>query len=139
MKTYPGLPVPRVEVVLDYDASRERYDGKAEFLIASLHLCGNTGAYVDSPRHRFRGGVDLAGLSLDRLAHVPAMVIDATAASGRGIGAEWFRGVDVRGKAVLVRTEWSLLAHQPLLRAESTLDCGGLRVTRRAGSGDSGH
>src|SRR2546430_2622303 len=61
MKTYPGLPEPSVDVVFDYDASRERYQGKAEFLIASLHLCGNTGTYVDSPIHRYRGGADLAG------------------------------------------------------------------------------
>jgi kynurenine formamidase len=49
MKTYPGLPEPRAEILLDYGPSRERYQGKAEFLIASLHLCGNTGTYVDSP------------------------------------------------------------------------------------------
>lgn len=47
METYRPLPTPRVEVLHDYDASR--YDGKSEFLIASLHLCGNTGTYVDSP------------------------------------------------------------------------------------------
>src|SRR2546430_2800827 len=68
MKTYPGLPEPSVDVVFDYDASRERYQGKAEFFIASLHLCGNTGTYVDSPIHRYRGGADLAGLPLERLA-----------------------------------------------------------------------
>jgi hypothetical protein len=54
METYRPLPTPRVEVLNDYDASR--YEGKSEFLIASLHLCGNTGTYVDSPRHRFRDG-----------------------------------------------------------------------------------
>jgi len=27
-------------VIVDYESSRERYGGKAEFLIASLHLCG---------------------------------------------------------------------------------------------------
>src|SRR5450631_4392140 len=41
METYRPLPVPRAEILNDYDASR--YDGKSEFLIASLHLCGNTG------------------------------------------------------------------------------------------------
>lgn len=56
MKTYPELPEPRAEVLLDYEASRERYKNQAEFLIASLHLCGNTGTYVDSPRHRYREG-----------------------------------------------------------------------------------
>ena len=49
METYPGLPAPRADVVLDYEASRPRYQDQAEFFIASLHLCGNTGTYVDAP------------------------------------------------------------------------------------------
>jgi len=80
MKTYPGLPEPKVEVLLDYEASCERYQNQAEFYIASLHLCGNTGTYVDAPRHRYRDGVDLSGLPLDRLANLPTVLIDATGA-----------------------------------------------------------
>ncbi len=106
MKTYPGLPLPEVEVVFDYESSRERYQGKAEFLIASLHLCGNTGTYVDAPIHRYRGGADLASLPLERLADVEVVVVDATKA-GRAIGAEAFAGVNVQGRAVLVRTDFS--------------------------------
>ena len=71
MVTYPGLPVPEAVVIVDHDTSRERYGGKSEFLIASLHLCGNTGTYVDSPVHRHRGALDLAGLPLERLAREP--------------------------------------------------------------------
>jgi arylformamidase len=107
MKTYPGLPEPQAEILLDYDSSREKYEGKAEFLIASLHLCGNTGTYVDSPCHRHRGGVDLAGLPLTSLAHLPIVVIDASRHSQRGIGPEFFRGLNVRNQAVLVHTGWS--------------------------------
>jgi kynurenine formamidase len=109
MKTYPGLPVPEAVVVLDYEASRPRFGDRAEFFIASLHLCGNTGTYVDAPRHRFRGGPDLAALSLDRLAHLPVAVVDGREpdVGARGIGPERFAGLDVRGKAVLVRTDWS--------------------------------
>src|SRR6202163_3653607 len=106
MKTYPGLPEPKVEVLLDYEASRERYQNQAEFYIANLHLCGNTGTYVDSPRHRYREGIDLAGLPLERLAHLPTLVVDATRA-GRAIDAEHFPGLDVAGRAVLVRTDFS--------------------------------
>lgn len=105
MKTYPGLPEPQVEVLLDYDSSR--YKGLSEFYIASLHLCGNTGTYVDSPVHRYRGATDLAGLRLEQIAHVPALVLDATGVSGRAIDASFFRGQDVRDRAVLIRTEWS--------------------------------
>ena len=106
MKTYPGLPVPEAEVLLDYDASRERYAGQSEFFIASLHLCGNTGTYVDSPVHRHRNGADLSQLPLESVAHVPVVRVDARQAGTRGIGPDLFRGLDLRGKAVLVNTGW---------------------------------
>ena len=106
MVTYPGLPVPEASVIVDHDTSRERYKGQSEFLIASLHLCGNTGTYVDSPLHRYRGATDLAGLPLERLAHLPVRLFDARAA-GRAIGPQLFEGSDVRGAAVLVRTDFS--------------------------------
>ena len=125
MTTYPGLPAPQVDVIVDYETSRERYGGKAEFLIASLHLCGNTGTYVDSPHHRYATGVDLADLPLERVAHVPAVVVDATSA-GRAIGPEVFRGVELTGRAVLIRTEFSrhwgtdaYLTGHPFLTAHS--------------------
>jgi len=104
METYRPLPTPRVEVLNDYDASR--YEGKSEFLIASLHLCGNTGTYVDSPRHRFRNGVDLAGLALERLADLEVIVIDATGV-GRAIGSDSLPTGDLKGKALLFRTDFS--------------------------------
>lgn len=106
MKTYPGLPEPTVDVIVDYESSRQRYQGKAEFLIASLHLCGNTGTYVDSPHHRYPDGVDLADLPLESVANVPVVVVDATRA-GRAIGPDVFRGLDLTQKAVLVRTDFA--------------------------------
>src|SRR5438105_13211114 len=75
MKTYPGLPEPTVDVVVDYEASRARYQNKAEFYIANLHLCGNTGTYVDSQRHRYRYGVVLAILTLVSLSKLHALVV----------------------------------------------------------------
>ena len=107
MKTYPGLPEPRAEILVDYESSRSRYDNKAEFLIASLHLCGNTGTYVNSPRHRYREGSDLAELPLERLAHLPTPVVDASSSAHRGIGSEALRGLPLRDRAILVRTGWS--------------------------------
>lgn len=107
MKTYPGLPAPQAEILLDYEDAGRRYNGQAEFFIASLHLCGNTGTYVDSPCHRHRGGLDLARLPLASLAHLPVAVVDATRHTSRGIGPELFQGMDLAGKAVLVHTGWS--------------------------------
>ena len=106
MKTYPGLPEPTVDVLLDYEASHERYQNQAEFYIASLHLCGNTGTYVDSPRHPYRDGVDLAGIALERLANLPTNTIDATGA-GRAINGDIFRDLDLSGRAILFRTDFS--------------------------------
>src|SRR4029077_18821434 len=98
METYRPLPTPRVEILNEYDASR--YDGKSEFLIASLHLCGNTGTYVDSPRHRYRAGGDLAGLHLERRADLSVVVTDVSTI-GRAIGPEALPAGDLNGKAVL--------------------------------------
>jgi kynurenine formamidase len=106
MRTYPGLPEPHAEVLLDYEASRAKYRDGTEFFIASLHLCGNTGTYVDSPRHRYRDGKDLAELPLESVANVPAIVVDARDRA-RAIDADAFRGMDVRGRAVLVHTGFS--------------------------------
>ena len=106
MKTYPGLPEPVVQVNLSYEASFERYQGQAEFFIASLHLCGNTGTYVDSPVHRYRGGADLASLPLERLADLDTVVFDCSEGE-RAIGPEALTGAELRYRAVLIRTDFS--------------------------------
>jgi hypothetical protein len=95
MRTYPGLPPPRSEVLLDYESSRAKYDGRAEFLICAFWLCGNTGTYVDAPIHRHRGAADLAQLPLDRLAHVPIELVDGA----RAIDGGALRGRSLRDKA----------------------------------------
>lgn len=107
METYPGLPAPRVEILIDYEASRARYAGQSEFLIGSYHLCGNTGTYVDAPIHRHRGGADLASVPIQRLVHVPIVLIDASAATSRALGPELFSGLDLTDKAVIIRSDWS--------------------------------
>jgi kynurenine formamidase len=104
METYRGLPAPEVEILMEYDP--ERYGGEAEFLIASLHLCGNTGTYVDSPRHRVRGAADLAGLRLEQLADLPVTVVDAPG-EAVGIDARAVPDEDLSGRAVLFRTGFS--------------------------------
>ena len=131
MKTYPGLPEPEVDVVVDYESSRERYQGQAEFYIASLHLCGNTGTYVDAPRHRYRDATDLAGLALERLADLAIVIVDATAA-GREIGEAAFQDLPLDGRAVLVRTDFSERWMTPVIRHDRPMPgcCG--RVSRSA-------
>jgi arylformamidase len=134
MKTYPGLPEPTVDVLLDYEASRERYQNQAEFYIASLHLCGNTGTYVDAPRHRYRDGVDLSGLPLDRLANLPTVLLDATS-SGRAINGDAFRDLDLTGRAILFRTDFSKHWGTPAYFTDNpflTADAADLLVSKHA-------
>ena len=107
MKTFPGLPGPRSVLLFDHAGSERVYKGQAEFLIASLHLCGNTGTYVDSPYHRFREAPDLSALKLERLADLAFVKVRQRDRLGRGIGPSAFDGLSLKGKAVLVETGWS--------------------------------
>lgn len=104
--TYPGLPAPTICDFLSREASRSRYAPGTEFQIGRIEMVANTGTYVDSPFHRFEGGRDLADLPLESLANLEGVVVDGGGAS-RAIGPAVFDGLDVRGKAVLVRTGFS--------------------------------
>lgn len=103
MPTLPGvLPEARIGPILDHDASRDRYQGLAEFYLGKVDMPGNTGTYVDSPFHRHRDAQDLADLALDRLAGLPGVVVEAPE-TNTPVDLELG---DVRGRAVLVRTGW---------------------------------
>lgn len=98
---YPGLPQPVVRDHLSFDASASHYAEGTEFSIKAVEMIANTGTYLDTPSHRFRNGLDLAGLPLDSIADIPGTVIDVT-----GPPIEIDPG-DVAGMAVLFRTSWS--------------------------------
>lgn len=102
--TYPGLPAPVITDHLGREASRERYAPGYEFQIGRIDMVANTGTYLDTPFHRFADGHDLAGLDLARVAGVPGIVVDASEAQAAGV--DLFDGLDVSGRAVLVRTGW---------------------------------
>ena len=106
MVTYSGLPGPVVTEFLTRDASRGKYAEGTTFSIGRVDMVANTGTYVDAPFHRFEEGRDVAGLPLEKLADLDGIVVDPVGA-GRVVDADVFRGADVAGKAVLVRTGWS--------------------------------
>lgn len=106
MVTYPGLPAPVVCDFLSREQSRARYAPGTEFQIGTIELCGNTGTYLDSPFHRYPDGTDLAGLPLERLADLDAVVVDVSGQTGRAVDRNQLLPYDVRGKAVLLRTGW---------------------------------
>lgn len=104
MTTYPGLPGPIVTEFLSREASRGHYAPGTTFSIARIELVANTGTYVDAPFHRYAEGADIAGLPLERLADLEGLVVDKGA--GRAFDADLFEGLDVAGKAVLLRSGW---------------------------------
>jgi kynurenine formamidase len=69
-------------------------------------MVANTGAYLDSPFHRYADGIDLSQLPLSSLANLPCLVARIELGSARAIDALPFSAKDVRGKAVLVNTAW---------------------------------
>lgn len=105
MVTYPGLPAPSITDHLTREASRQRYAPGYEFHIGCITMVANTGTYLDTPFHRFADGWDLADLDLAKVADVPAVLVDGAPTGPTGV--EVLDGVDVAGRAVLVRTGWS--------------------------------
>src|SRR5258705_3332413 len=107
MPAYPGLPIPQFHVFLAHgDAGKHaHYAPGTTFQIASYELGGNTGTYVDAPFHRHPGSADLAAVPLEKLANLPGIVIPAP--EDGPIESAVVSGVAVRGKAVLIHTNWS--------------------------------
>jgi arylformamidase len=107
--TYPGLPAPEISVHLDRETSAERHGPDVRMEIGRICMVANTGTYIDVPYHYYADRRDLAGYPLERLVALDALVLDVSElidAGRRAIGASDLAGVDVAGKAVLLRTGW---------------------------------
>ena len=105
MTTYAGLPGPEISDHLSREASRSVYAEGVEFQIGRITMVANTGTYLDTPAHRYPTGVDLAGVPLERVADLDALVVrvppEVTA-----IDRLLLTPYDVAGRAVLVHTGW---------------------------------
>lgn len=104
MITYPGLPAPEIVPHLTREDSSRVYAPGTTFAMDRISMIGNTGTYLDSPFHRYADGTDLAGLPLEKLAELPALVVRTIGGPERGVGAGVFEGLDVAGRAVLLHT-----------------------------------
>jgi arylformamidase len=105
MTTYPGLPTPAIAAHLSREQSPEVYAPGTEFEIGRITMVGNTGTYLDSPYHRFPNGTDLAGLSLDSLVDLPAIVLRVAGTPARAVDSSLLATLgDVSGCAVLLNT-----------------------------------
>ena len=123
--TYPGLPAPVFTPHLTRSDSRAKYAPGTEFAMDIITMIGNTGTYLDSPFHRYEGGTDLAGLSLETLVDQPAEVFHLQDSLERGIPASVFYDRSLTGTAVLLHTGWdkhfgtpSYLTGSPFLTAD---------------------
>lgn len=133
--TYPGLPAPIICDYLSREASKAQYAAGTSFHIGRIDMVANTGTYVDAPFHRFEEGKDLAELPLASIADLPGVVV---ASQALAIGPEAFHGLDLAGRAVLVKTGWdrhwgtpAYLADHPFLTeaaANFLLDAGAALV-----------
>ena len=104
MVTYPGLPGPQITPHLTREASRAVYAPGTEFAIDRITMVGNTGTYLDSPYHRYPDGTDLAGLPLEVLADLPAVVVRTAGTGRRAVDVGALAAHEVRGRAVLLHT-----------------------------------
>lgn len=105
MSTYPPLPGPVIATHMSREDAEKSYGPGVTFHIGMITICTNTGTYLDVPFHRFAEGHDLAGLSLDRVAGVPAVCLDRRGETEIEIPSEELDGL--QGHAVLVRTDHS--------------------------------
>ncbi len=104
--TYRGLPAPLICDFLSREQSKKHYAPGTEFQIGKIEMVANTGTYLDSPFHRYSDGRDLSQLELSSLADLDGIVVRARGKADRGIDADVFRHLELRGKAVLVETGW---------------------------------
>jgi kynurenine formamidase len=106
MVTYKGLPAPLICDHLSFEASRALYAPGTEFQIGRIEMVANTGTYIDTPAHRYRGGDDLSQVPLDLVSALPGVVVRVSGTSKRAIDVSAFSGIAVAGRGVLVQTNW---------------------------------
>jgi kynurenine formamidase len=107
MITYKGLPAPVICDYLSRENSKQFYEPGTEFQIGKIEMVSNTGTYVDCPFHRYPDGDDLSQVDLSRFADLEGLLVKADFQKGIAVGREFFEGLNVKGKAVLVNTNWS--------------------------------
>ena len=107
MITYKGLPAPVICDYLSREKSRKVYEAGTEFQIGKLEMVTNTGTYLDCPFHRFADGHDLAQIQPEQFADLPGLVIRHHLSQGLAVDVDAFRQQEVRGRAVLVHTDWA--------------------------------
>lgn len=105
--TYKGLPPPVICDYLSREASKTIYAEGTSFQIGKIEMVANTGTYIDCPFHRYADGKDLAETDLTRFVDIPAVLVHVPWRRSLEVGLEYFAGLDLKNKAVLIHTGWS--------------------------------
>lgn len=103
--TYKGLPAPIICDYLSREKSKANYEEGTEFQIGKIEMVTNTGTYIDCPFHRFQHGKDLSEVQLEAFANLDAITVFVP--DVLSINAGYFKNIELRNKAVMVRTDWS--------------------------------
>lgn len=111
--THKGLPGPKISDFLTFEQSRSRYAAGVEFHIGRIEMVASTGTYIDAPYHRYPDGPDVSELDLAQTAGLPGLVVDHDPSRSKEIGPDLFRGLTLKGRAVLVRTGLSVHFGRP--------------------------
>lgn len=104
--SYKGLPAPLVCDFLSREESRKTYANGEAFHIAKIEMVANTGTYIDCPFHRYEEGEGFGSIEISRMADLPGIMISVSHKERLAIDASDFEGLDLKGKAVLVHTDW---------------------------------
>ena len=104
--TYKGLPAPIICDYLSREESKSRYAAGTTFQIGKIEMVSNTGTYIDCPFHRYEDGKDLSQVGMESFADREGTVIRVNYKETLAIDASFFRGKELRDKAVLVHTGW---------------------------------
>jgi len=103
LRTYNGVPAPKISAFLTHEQSRARYQGQCELLFSEVHLVAGVGTYLDSPYHRQPGLPDHATLPLGGLADLGGLVIDVRARPSRAITPDLLKDAGrAKGGALLL-------------------------------------
>lgn len=103
--TYKGLPAPIICDYLSREKSKANYEEGTEFQIGKIEMVTNTGTYIDCPFHRFEHGKDLSEVEIEAFANLDAITVFVP--DVLFIDASYFKNLELRNKAVMVRTDWS--------------------------------
>jgi arylformamidase len=104
LTTYPGLAAPVISVHQSWEQTSAHYAEGTAFSFDRVEMLGQTGTYLDTPRHRYEGGTDLAGMPLERLADLPAVVVRTVGSGRRAVTEADLEPLTVAGHAVLLHT-----------------------------------